>query len=217
MTKIGARLAAVIVAAVAGIISYGHIRSVALSVGESELAGALLPIGVDGLIVVATLAMLEDARADRRPRLSARFALGCGVAFTIAGNIASAEPTWLARAVAAVPAISFLVAVEVLARVGKPRNVQIGKVRRAHFTSGKPATSGNALRATETRQNRSAGTGTTTKPRRKSTGDRVTAAAARMTDPTPAKLAAKLGVSERTVQRYLPPAPVESSPNGQLR
>ena len=68
MTKIGARLAAVIVAAVAGIISYGHIRSVALSVGESELAGALLPIGVDGLIVVATLAMLEDARADRRPR-----------------------------------------------------------------------------------------------------------------------------------------------------
>src|SRR5690606_30614330 len=75
VTKVGARLAAAVVAAVAGVISYGHIRSVALAVGESHVAAALLPIGVDGLIIVATLAMLEDAKADRHPRLSARFAL----------------------------------------------------------------------------------------------------------------------------------------------
>src|SRR5690554_1444213 len=137
--KVGARLAAAIVAAVAGIISYGHIRSVALAVGESHVAAALLPIGVDGLIITATLAMLEDARADRHPRMSARFALVAGVAFTIAGNIASAEPTWLARAVAAVPAVSFLISVEVLARTGKPR------------------TSENGLRATQSQDLRSGG------------------------------------------------------------
>ena len=210
MTKIGARLAAVIVAAVAGIISYGHIRSVALSVGESDLAGALLPIGVDGLIVVATLAMLEDARADRRPRLSARFALGCGVAFTIAGNIASAEPTWLARAVAAVPAISFLVAVEVLARVGKPRSSDTNIIRTR-------PTRDNALRANLSQDRRPGGVPATTKPRKQSTGQRVAAAVARQPDASNATLAHRLKLSERTVSRYRPPAPVESSPNGAVK
>src|SRR5690606_30555394 len=80
----------------------------------------LLPVGIDGLIIVGTLAMLEDKRQRRYPRLSARIALGFGIAATVGFNIASAEPSWSARAVAVVPAVSFLLAVEVLVRTGRP-------------------------------------------------------------------------------------------------
>src|SRR5690606_14675890 len=148
----------------------------------------------------ATLAMLEDAKADRHPRMSARFALVAGVAFTIAGNIASAEPTWLARAVAAVPAVSFLISVEDLARTGRPRTTP---------------TREDALRGTQSQDPGRGGVAASTRARRKTTAERVAAAVARTPDATPAQLAARLRLSERTVQRYLPPAPVEASPNGQ--
>lgn len=213
MTKIGARLAAAVVAAVAGIISYGHIRAVALSVGESDLAAALLPIGVDGLIVVATLAMLEDSRAGRHPRASARIALGFGVAATIAGNIGSAEPTWTARMVAAVPAISFLIAVEVLARTGKPRDTaKITNLNEPGNGSdhGRTQEKHSPVRATESAQNG----GTRGKGGTKPASERVKAAFRRTPDASNAAIASRLSLSERTVQRYRPPHPSEHSPNG---
>jgi hypothetical protein len=184
-----------VVAAVAGIISYGHIRSVALSVGESDVAAALLPIGTDGLLVVAALAMLEDSRAGRVPRTSARFALGFGIAATIAGNIASAEPTWTARAVAAVPAISFLIAVEVLSRTGKPR-------------SSTP-TSDNALKSTESQDPAPTPTRGRANPRPKRTvADKVVAARLRHPTASQAEIARRAGVSLRSVARHDPgPAP----------
>src|SRR5690606_11547026 len=118
-TRITSRAMAAVVALVAGVISYGHIRQVATASGELEIAAALLPVGIDGLIIVGTLAMMEDKRQRRYPRLSARVALGFGIAATVGFNIASAEPSWSARAVAVVPAVSFLLAVEVLVRTGK--------------------------------------------------------------------------------------------------
>ena len=206
LTKFASRTAAALVAAVAGIISYSHIREVALRVGEGDLAGMLLPLGIDGLIVVAAMAMIEDKRAGRYPRPSARVALVLGIVMTVAGNVASAEASWVARAVAAVPALSFLVAVEVLARTGRLRAGQPSD-------QGSP-TSENAVRATERPQNRPAHTSTPAKQRKRSTADRVATAAARTPAATPAELAARLKVSERTVQRYLP-APAETvSPNG---
>jgi hypothetical protein len=44
-----------------------------------------------------------------------------------------------------------------------------------------------------------------------STADRVAKLAAKTPDATPAQMAAKLGLSERTVQRYLPKATSEAS------
>lgn len=119
LLPLASRAAAVVVAAVAGFASYRHIVDVADAAGERHLVALALPLAIDGLIVVATLAFVDDKRAGRKPRVSARFALGFGVAATLAANIASAEPTWIARAVAAVPAVSFLIAVEVLARRGR--------------------------------------------------------------------------------------------------
>lgn len=118
LTTFSARGAAAVVAGVAGFASYRHITHVAIIAGESAPVAYALPLAIDGLIVVGTMAMLEDKRANRVPRMSARFALGFGVIATLAANVASAEPTWLARAVAAVPAVAFLIAVEVLSRSG---------------------------------------------------------------------------------------------------
>lgn len=117
--KIASRTGAAAAAGVAGFASYQHIVKVAHGFGESFEVAAVLPLSIDGLIVVGTMAMIEDKRAGRRPRLSARVALGFGVVATLASNIASAQPSLGARLMAAVPAISFLIAVEVLARTGK--------------------------------------------------------------------------------------------------
>jgi hypothetical protein len=125
LTTFTSRAAAALVAAVAGFSSYRHIYEVAMRAGEHHAVALALPLSIDGLIVIGTMAMIEDRRAGRWPRQSARFALGFGIVATLAANIASAEPTWTARMVAAVPAISFLLAVEVLVRTGKPRVVNL--------------------------------------------------------------------------------------------
>jgi hypothetical protein len=119
VTSVASRTAAALVAAVAGFASYRHIVDVAREAGEHRDVAAVLPLAIDGLILVATLAMLDDKRNGRRPRLSARSALVFGIVATIAANVASAQPDVTARLVAAVPAVSFLLAVEVLSRTGK--------------------------------------------------------------------------------------------------
>ncbi|MGC5329793.1 DUF2637 domain-containing protein [Micromonospora sp. DT62] len=119
-STITSRAAAALVAAVAGFASYQHIYDVASKAGEHVTVSAVLPLAIDGLILVATLAMLDDKRQHRRPRLSARVALVFGILATLAANVASANPNVTARLVAAVPAVSFLLAVEVLSRSGRP-------------------------------------------------------------------------------------------------
>jgi hypothetical protein len=118
--KLASRSAAAIAAGVAGFSSYRHIVEVASNAGETIEVASVIPLSIDGLIVVGTMAMIEDRRSGRRPRLSARVALGFGVVATLCANIASAQPHVTARLVAAVPAVAFLLAVEVLARAGKP-------------------------------------------------------------------------------------------------
>ncbi|AVT39142.1 DUF2637 domain-containing protein [Plantactinospora sp. BB1] len=118
-TTFTSRAVAGLVAAVAGFASYSHIYDVATGAGEHEAVAAVLPLAIDGLILVATLAMLADKRDGRKPRFSARVALVFGVVATVAANVASAAPTMNARLVAVVPAVSFLLAVEVLSRRGK--------------------------------------------------------------------------------------------------
>lgn len=113
------RAGSLAVAGVAGYASYRHITHVATMAGEASEVAIVYPLAIDGLIVVGTMAMLADKADGRSPRLSARVALGLGIIATLAANIASAQPTVLGRCVAAVPAIAFLAAVEVLARRGK--------------------------------------------------------------------------------------------------
>jgi len=51
--------AAGVVAFVAGLASFAHVRAVALAVGESDLVAWVLPLSVDGLAVVCSVALVE--------------------------------------------------------------------------------------------------------------------------------------------------------------
>lgn len=57
-------LGTVVVAGVAAVASYRHMRGLALAYGEDELTAATLPLSVDGLVVVASIALL--VLADQR-------------------------------------------------------------------------------------------------------------------------------------------------------
>jgi hypothetical protein len=194
---VSARLAAALVATIAGAASWEHIASVALGSGERPWVAYSLPAAIDGLILVGVAALLEDKRSDRVGRLSARVAIVVGVVATLAANLASAEPTWTARAVAVAAPVSFLLSVEVLTRVGKPRQI-LSESKVAVLTRG------NALSGTQSQDQGIPPTRVRTKPARKPTADRVAAAVARTPSASPAELAARLRLSERTVHRYLP-------------
>lgn len=116
LSTVATRAAVAVVAAVAGWASYSHIVKVATRAGESDGVPYALPLTADGLILVGTLAMIEDRRAGRRPHWSARGAVILGIVGTLAANLASAQPNPTAYAVAAWPAVAFLLAVEVLLR-----------------------------------------------------------------------------------------------------
>ncbi|MFG1993119.1 DUF2637 domain-containing protein [Actinoplanes sp. NPDC048988] len=115
---VAARGSAAVVALVAGASSFRHIADVAVRYGEHPAVAVALPFAIDGLMVVATAAMIEDQRAGRSVRWSARVAFVFGVVASLGANIASAQPSAMARIVAAVPAVALLLAIEVLTRSG---------------------------------------------------------------------------------------------------
>jgi Protein of unknown function (DUF2637) len=54
-------LATIAIAGIAAWVSYWHMQGVALNYGETEMSSFLLPISVDGLIVVASVSLVELA------------------------------------------------------------------------------------------------------------------------------------------------------------
>jgi len=110
VTTVGAVL---IVALVAALVSYAHMQEVAARAGEGWRAG-LMPLSVDGLVVAASMVLLTRRRAGLGGGWLAWSALLGGVGASLAANMAAAEPTLLARLVAAWPALAFAVAFELL-------------------------------------------------------------------------------------------------------
>jgi hypothetical protein len=104
------------VALIAGFSSYMHMVHVALACAERREVAYALPVSVDGMLVVATVVMVDDKRHTHRVRPVARLAVSVGVAASVAANIAAAHPTIGARIVAAWPAVALLLVVEMLAR-----------------------------------------------------------------------------------------------------
>lgn len=121
--RVLAFLVVLAVAVFAFIVSYSHIYDLGQANGQFGAAGRLLPLSIDGLIVAASLVLLEAALAGRdTPRL-ARAMLWAGVAATLGANAAYGR-TWglLGVLVSTLPAASFVGAVEML----------FGMVRSAH-------------------------------------------------------------------------------------
>ena len=99
-----------VVAVVAGVVSFGHIEGLALSVHQPIADARLLPFAVDGLIVAGTVVILAGYWLGW-------LAVAVGGLATIYANVMSGLPYGhLAATVAAWPAVSFIVASFLLER-----------------------------------------------------------------------------------------------------
>jgi uncharacterized protein DUF2637 len=111
------RGSAVVVAGVAAYASYEHQRHFALAWGAEAVSAALWPLSVDGLLVLASIRLLEvDSGTRCRVRCSVWAAFLLGVVVSLVANIAAAPVlTWQSVVVAGWPPIALLLAVELLA------------------------------------------------------------------------------------------------------
>jgi hypothetical protein len=192
---------ALIVATIAALASYSHMRDVALRYGQSELIAALLPVSVDGMMVVATVALGDG----RRNRWSAWLAFWTGVVASVVANVLAAEPSLVARCISAWPAVAFLLVVEVITRGGRgPRPVQTKDAESGGSGKEHPVHRTDRSRIRRT-------------PRRSTNETRELAANLRAKFPeiTQAELARRLGISatrlrqvERTERAGAPSPPV---------
>jgi hypothetical protein len=103
------------VAVVAGWVSYRHAVTVVSAHGESGWVGRVYPATVDGLIVAASMVLLDAARhRDRAPGLAV-WLLAAGITATLAANIlAGAGYGTLGAVVSAWPALAFVGCYELL-------------------------------------------------------------------------------------------------------
>jgi Protein of unknown function (DUF2637) len=103
-------------AAVAGVVSYGHMHMLALRYGEQPWTAALLPLSVDGMIIAASLALLSDSRHGRRGGILPWTLLVIASSASLAANVAVAHPMLISRIISAWPPFALIGAYEMLMR-----------------------------------------------------------------------------------------------------
>ncbi|MGH2384695.1 MAG: DUF2637 domain-containing protein, partial [Candidatus Limnocylindria bacterium] len=101
---------------IAAVISYKHMYHLVLRYGETSWTAALLPVSVDGMIVVASMSLLVDSRQGRRSGLLPWTLLVLGSAASLAANVAVAEPSVVGRLIAAWASCALIGAYELLMR-----------------------------------------------------------------------------------------------------
>lgn len=123
--RVGYTISFLVVAGVAARVSYGHIRDVVLHVHQPKDVAYILPLAVDGLMLIATLAMAEDKANNRKPGGWARWGFWFGATISTAANVQAvmivSGPDPLAIAVGAAAPTLLLWSIEIVARPGKPR------------------------------------------------------------------------------------------------
>lgn len=103
------------VAGVAAWISYWHAVRVVSVHGEPGITGHLYPAGIDGLIIAASMVLLDAARHNEDAPSLAWGSLGAGIAATLAVNVLAGLPQgWLSALVATWPALAFVACAELL-------------------------------------------------------------------------------------------------------
>jgi hypothetical protein len=88
LIRITTALAVVAVATVAAVISYRHAYEPVTTHGEIGLTARLLPFTVDGLILAASMLILDASRHHQPVPPLARWCQGAGIAATIGANLA---------------------------------------------------------------------------------------------------------------------------------
>jgi Protein of unknown function (DUF2637) len=106
-------VAVVLVALVAAVASYEHMRALTEAAGEGWRSW-LLPVSVDGLAVAASMTMLVRRWAGQAAGVLPWVALLLGLGASLAANVAAAEPTVVGRLVAAWPPVGLLLSYELL-------------------------------------------------------------------------------------------------------
>lgn len=103
-------------AAIAAIVSYGHMHTLALRHGEEPWTAALLPLSVDGMIIAASLALLSDSRHGRAGGILPWTLVVVSSGASLAANVAAAHPTLISRIISAWPPFALIGAYEMLMR-----------------------------------------------------------------------------------------------------
>jgi len=88
LIRITTAAAVATVAAVAAVISYRHAYELVGTHGETGITARLVPFTVDGLILAASMLILDANRNHRPVPPLARWCLGAGILATIGANLA---------------------------------------------------------------------------------------------------------------------------------
>ena len=88
LIRITTALAVAGVATVAAIISYRHAYELVSMHGETGLTALLMPITVDGLILAASMLILDASRRNQAVPPLARWCLAAGIVATVGANLA---------------------------------------------------------------------------------------------------------------------------------
>ncbi|XVQ90433.1 DUF2637 domain-containing protein [Microbispora siamensis] len=103
-----------LLAAIAAVVSFRHMHELCLRHGEDHLAAVLIPLAVDGLIVVASMSILLANRSGSRGGLLAWSLLVVGSLASLGANVAVAEPSLIGRIIAAWPSLALIGSYELL-------------------------------------------------------------------------------------------------------
>jgi hypothetical protein len=177
--------AVLLVAAIAAVVSYMHVATLALAYGQPPLAAYLLPLSIDGMVATSSLVLLRSARAGVSAPWLARTGLVLAVLATLAANVASGLPAgWPGALLAGWPAVAFVISAETAIAMSRRR-----------------AASGQRTAVTATARPRPKRVATR-RPAAADTEAAVLSALATRPQMTNAELATAIGTSERTARRY---------------
>lgn len=118
-----------LLAVIAAVVSFRHMHELCLRHGEDHLAAVLIPLAVDGIIVVASMSILLANRYGSRGGALAWTLLVVGSLASLASlgaNIAVAEPGVIGRVIAAWPSIALIGGYKLL----------MSQIRRASWNTG---------------------------------------------------------------------------------
>jgi hypothetical protein len=104
----------VLLAVIAAVVSFRHMHELCVRHGEDDFAAVLIPLAVDGTIVVASMSILLANRAGSRGGVLAWSLLVLGSLASLGANIAIAEPSLIGRIIAAWPSAALIGSYELL-------------------------------------------------------------------------------------------------------
>jgi peptidoglycan/LPS O-acetylase OafA/YrhL len=97
LIRVTTALAVATVAAVAAVISYRHAYELVSTHGETGVTARLVPFTVDGLILAASMLILDANRRRQPAPPLARWCLGAGILATVGANLAHGPRAWSHR------------------------------------------------------------------------------------------------------------------------